>query len=73
MSIAQISPFSAQGNSHVNPQVDVYKNSTPVNASNTARKVVQANNADTVTISRQALEMADRNAAVEKESTKNVS
>jgi len=74
MSIAQISPFSAQGNSsHVTPQVEAYKNSTPVNAANTAQKAVQAKNTDTVTISSQALQMAGRKAAVEKESTKNIS
>ncbi|MDD2733332.1 MAG: hypothetical protein PHF56_05285 [Desulfuromonadaceae bacterium] len=74
MSLAQLSPISVQGNSsQFNPQVAAYKNSPPAHAVNTAQKAVQASNTDTVTISSQALQMAGRNAAVEKESTKNVS
>lgn len=74
MSMSQLSPISVQGNSaQFNPQVEAYKNSTPVHTANNTRKAVQASNTDTVTISSQALQMAGRNAAVEKESTKNVS
>jgi hypothetical protein len=74
MSMAQLSPISIQGNSsQVNPQEEAYKNSTPVQVAQTTRKTLRADNTDTVTISRQALQMAGSNAAVEKESTKNVS
>lgn len=71
MSIAQLSPISVQGNSYqVNPQIEAYKNSTPVHAAQTTRNAVRANNTDTITISSQALQMAGRNDAAEKETKK---
>ncbi|MDD2852303.1 MAG: hypothetical protein PHY09_10460 [Desulfuromonadaceae bacterium] len=74
MSIAQISPFTVLGNSsQTTSLVEAYKSSPPVHTGDNIRKAVLANSTDTVTISRQALQMAGRSAAVENESTNNVS
>lgn len=58
MSISAISPNSVQSNpAHVNPQEQADKNATPAQTDQPAQKAVKAAQTDTVTISKQAVQL----------------
>ncbi len=59
MSIAQLSPESVTANpAHANPQVGMDKAATTAQANQTAETTLKKERTDTVTISKQAVQMA---------------
>jgi len=60
MSVSAISPASVQANpTQVNQQVQADKNASPVQADQTAQKAAKTAQTDTVTISKQAVQMVN--------------
>lgn len=58
MSISAISPSSVQSNpTQTNPQVQADKNTMPAQAGQPAQKAIKAAQTDTVTISKQAVQL----------------